>query len=120
MASKTKEARLDQKKRLEEQLERRLAALTDRGLDSARIAKDVKVRMLRAEIRKTNARLKAISAIEKKNEEMARLRTEKAAAPKKEKGKKQKAQPQEEKISKRQQKKRQKKVKKKSTESGNQ
>lgn len=112
MPSKTKEARLEQKAGQETKLNQRLADLAERGYDSKKVVKDTKVRLLRSELRKTTARLKAITEKEKKREDMARKKAEKTAAPKKEKAKKQKEEGAATEISKRQQKKREKKEKK--------
>ena len=112
MPSKDKEARLDQKGYLEIRLNRRLADLAEKGFEPSRISKDSTVRKLRAEIRKTNARLKVIKGKQEKLDEMVKAKVQKAAEPKKEKGKKQKTSEEEPGMSKRQQKKREKKGKK--------
>lgn len=114
MPSKSKEARLDQKTRLEDQLSQRLAELAEKGYESVRIAKDTKVKMIRADLRKTTARLSVISAKQKKLEEMSEAKKKKVVAPKAEKSKKKKPTPEETSVSKRQQKKREKKEKKQS------
>ncbi len=77
MPSKTREARLEQKSGQEAKLNQRLADLADRGYDTEKTGKDAKVRMLRAELRKTTDRLKAIDEKEKKREEMARKKADK-------------------------------------------
>jgi hypothetical protein len=105
MASKDKEVRLAQRTHWENKLNQRLSALADKGLEPQRIAKDPAVRSIRGKIRKTEARLAAIADLEKKVDQMARIRAEKVAVPKKEKGKK-KVEPKETQVkSKRQQKK---------------
>ena len=110
MASKDKEVRLEQKAYLETKLNQRLSALADRDLKPGIIAKDPAVRKIRAEIRETDSRLMAITALEKKAEEMARIKAEKIAALKKEEGKKKKGKAEKEpETSKRQQKKKAKK-----------
>jgi hypothetical protein len=119
MPSKTKDARLAQKASFEDQFNRRVADLAGQGLDSATISRDATVRRLRAEMRKTTARLAAIRRGEEKREEMARLKAEKAAAPKKEKEKKKKEE-QGAGVSKRQAKKQKKKETKTSEESAEQ
>ena len=88
MASKDKQVRLDQKSYLEGKLNQRQTVLTGKGLLPERIAKDVTVRKIRAKMRKTECRLKAITELEKKMEEKARIKAEKMALPKKEKKKK--------------------------------
>ena len=112
MASKEKTARLEQKVYWEEKLDQRLSLLADKGAGSEKISKDTTVRQLRAKIRETDKRLKAIEEKEKKLEEMAKARAEKLADPKKEKGKKGKASKEQPADSKRQQKKKKKKEKK--------
>ncbi len=112
MPSKSKEARLDQRSQLEDKLNQRLAELRDKGEEASRIPQDPKVKMLRADLRKTTERLKAIEAKGKKADELAERKAAKASASKEEKGKKQKDSAQEPSMSKRQQKKREKMEKK--------
>lgn len=112
MASKTKEARLEQKAYFEKKLDDRLSLLAEQGFDSKQIPRDSAVKELRAQIRKTNDRLKVIADLEKKSDEMARLRAEKLAAPKEEKASKKKPQEEEAQVSKRQKKKMAKKEEK--------
>jgi len=115
MASKEKAARLEQKAHWEEKLNQRLSLMADKGAESKKIAKDTTVRKLRAKVRETDKRLKAIEEKEKKLEEMAKVKAEKLAAPKKEKkGKILEEKPDK---SKRQQKKKKKKESKDSKES---
>lgn len=109
MSSKSKESRLDQKAFWENELSRRLEVLADSGIEPATIAKDTAVRKLRAKIRETAGRLRAISTAEKKVEEMEKIRAEKLAAPKVEKSKKKKGIEDAATDSKRQQKKKKKK-----------
>ena len=85
MASKSKEARLEQKAYWENKLTQRLSVLTEKGFEAPKIAKDSAVRKIRGKIRESGARLKTIADLEKKNEEMARIKAEKMAAPQKEK-----------------------------------
>ncbi|MCK4500217.1 hypothetical protein KAU11_06940 [Candidatus Babeliales bacterium] len=80
MASKDKSARDSQKTYWEGVLSRRLEVLSESGLERREIAKDTSVRMIRAEIRKIGARLAVIDKKEKKIEEMAKARAEKALA----------------------------------------
>jgi stringent starvation protein B len=116
MPSKSKAARLNQKDFLENKLEQMLTVLAENGLKPGEISRDARVKGTRAKIRETNARLKAISALEKKAEEMARIKAEKAAAPKEEKDKKKKMQEETAEKSKRQQKKKKKKESKEKVE----
>ena len=85
MGSKQKETQSGQKAFLEQKLENRLTLLSGKGIESFEINKDVHVKKLRANIKAVNARLKAIADIEKKTEELARIKAEKAALPAKEK-----------------------------------
>ncbi|KPK87522.1 MAG: hypothetical protein AMJ94_16755 [Deltaproteobacteria bacterium SM23_61] len=74
----------NQKKRIEEKLNARLALLKEKGQKEDVIQKDAKVRQLKAQVRKMDYRLAAIAAQEKLNQERAqakigRLEAEKAA-----------------------------------------
>jgi hypothetical protein len=108
MASKEKEVRVAQKGYWVEKLGQRLSALGGKGMEPGRISKDAMVRKIRAKIRDADLRLKAIASVEKRTEDLARIKGEKMAAPKKEKGKKGKEAEQAPVMSKRQQKKRKK------------
>ncbi len=88
MGSKDKAARLEQKSLFSKHLEDRVASLSARGVEGKDIAKDSGVRMIRARIRETDQRLRAIEALEVKAGEMAARKAEKLAAPKKEKTRK--------------------------------
>ena len=108
MASKSKASRLEQKAYWEEKLNKRLSLLGERGLEPGKMAKDTGVRKIRAQMRETETRLKVISDLERKADEMERTRAEKMAGPKKERGKKE-VEPEEAAVtSKRQEKKRKK------------
>ncbi len=85
MASKAKEVRLEQRSYVETKLNERLSALRVRGMDPRMIARDSAVRMLRAQLREADQRLRAIEEKEKKVEEMARRKAEKAAESKRDK-----------------------------------
>jgi hypothetical protein len=118
MASKSKEARQDQKVYWEKRLDERLTALKEKGAD--KIAKDTTLRKIRAKIREADSRLKAISQKEKKVEEMAQRKVEKAKAAKKERSKKQKEPAPTEEVSKRQKKKQKKRQEKQAQQGGKQ
>ncbi|MBL7204861.1 MAG: hypothetical protein ISS63_11100 [Desulfobacteraceae bacterium] len=109
MASKEKAARLEQRVYWEEKLNQRLSLLADKGAESEKIAKDTTVKKLRAKVRETDKRLRVIEGKEKKLEEMAKIKTEKLATPKKEKGGKGKISEEKSADSKRQKKKKKKK-----------
>jgi len=112
MASKGKAARQNQMNYWEAKLAERLKALTEQKGEPQRVASDPVVRMIRAKIRDTQARIRAIEEKERKTEEMARRKSQKVAAPKKEKVKKKKTQEDKQELSKRQQKKLKKKEQK--------
>jgi len=109
MASKSKASRLEQKAYWEEKLNKRVSFLTEKGLEPGKIAKDTGVKKIRAQMRETEARLKVISDLARKAEEMARIKAEKMAEPKKGKGKEEKEPKDVPAASKRQQKKKKKK-----------
>lgn len=109
MGSEEKEARLAQRRYWDEQLAQRLSLLGEKGLDADKISRDVTVRKLRAKVRETGQRLKAIEGKEQKAEEMAKIKAEKLAAPKIKKSDKKKVVEEQTAESKRQQKKKKKK-----------
>jgi outer membrane biosynthesis protein TonB len=80
MGSKNKEAQERQKACFERGLEERLSLLSKKGIESAGVDKDTLVKKLRANIRAINDRLKAIAANERRTEELAKMKAEKAAA----------------------------------------
>jgi hypothetical protein len=65
----------------EQRLENHLSFLSKKGIESPEIDKNTLVKKLRANIRAIKARLDAIAANEKKTEELARIKAEKAAPP---------------------------------------
>ena len=85
MAPKEKATRLEQRVYWEEKLNQRLSLLADKGAEAEKIAKDTTVKKLRAKMRETDKRLRVIEGKEKKLEEMAKIKAEKLATPKKEK-----------------------------------
>ncbi len=91
MASKNEETRLKQKAALEAKLRRRLALLAEKGLDEKRIARDVLVKELKADLKQTAIRLKAIAANEKRTADLAAVKAERLAQPKEEAPKAKKA-----------------------------
>ncbi|NPV04518.1 MAG: hypothetical protein HPY67_07290 [Syntrophaceae bacterium] len=82
MASKVKQTQLRRREQYERKLKTRLALLAERGMEPARIGKDPLVRSLRAQIDATDARLKAIAAIERRTAELAKIKAERAEAEK--------------------------------------
>jgi len=80
MGSKHKQSRMEQKAAFERRLEDRLSNLSKKGIESPKIEKDVLVKKLRADINAVNTRLKGIADNEKRTEELARIKAERAAA----------------------------------------
>ena len=91
MASKNEETRLKQKAALEAKLQKRLALLAEKGLDEKRIARDVLVKELKADLKQTALRLRAIAANEKRTADLAAKKAERLAKPKEEAPKAKKA-----------------------------
>jgi len=81
MGSRKKEMQERQKKNFERKLEERLSLLSGNGIEAERINKDTLVKKLKAGIRAVNERLNAIAANEKRTEELARIKAERAAPP---------------------------------------
>ncbi len=79
MGSNQKQVKVGQKESFGQKLKDRLASLSEKGIESLKIEKDTLVKKLRANIRAVNTRLKAIDAQEKKSEELAKMKAEKAA-----------------------------------------
>ena len=95
---------LGQKAFFEQKLQARLAFLSGKGIKSPKADKDTLVRELQANIRAVNKRLRLIADNEKRTEEMAKIKAERAATPQKEKergkGEKPKKGPEEGKVKK--------------------
>jgi hypothetical protein len=71
-----------QRTSFEETLRERLSFLSGKGIQSSKADKDTIVKKLKADIRAVNNRLKTIADNEKRTEEMARIKAERAAPPK--------------------------------------
>jgi hypothetical protein len=82
MGSNQRQTQMEQKANFERELKDRLSILSEREIESREINKDTSVKRLRAKIRAINARLRTIDALEKKTEELATIKAERAAAPK--------------------------------------
>jgi hypothetical protein len=93
MASQSKETRLKQKTVLEAKLQKRLALLAEKGQDAKRIARDVLVKQLKADLKAMGSRLRAIDAHVKRTGELAAIKAERLAKPKEEAPKAKKAAP---------------------------
>ncbi len=93
-----KEILMRQKSSREQELKDRLSLLSEKGVKPPKTDKDPLVKKLKAEIRDSKRRLARTAEIDKRTQEMARVKAEKAAAPKKEeapKSQKPKSAPQE-------------------------
>jgi hypothetical protein len=99
MGLKRKQLSIRQKAYFEQKLQDRLSFLSGKGIKSPKADKDTLVRKLQAKIRDVNNRLRLITDHEKRTEEMAKIKAERAAAPRKEqeggKGEKPKKAPEE-------------------------
>jgi hypothetical protein len=93
MASESKETRLKQKAALEAKLQKRLALLAEKGQDEKKIARDVLVKELKAKLKETALRLRAIEANVKRTADLAAIKAERLAKPKEEAPKAKKAAP---------------------------
>ena len=85
MGLKRKQMLMRQKASIEQKLQDRLSFLAGKGIVSPKAEKDTLVRKLQANIRAMNRRLRLIADNEKRTEEMAKIKAERAAAPLKEK-----------------------------------
>jgi len=91
MASESRETRLKQKATWEAKLQKQLAHLTEKGQTEKQIERDALVREIKAKIKETNARLRAIDANEKQIADLAAMKAERLAKPKEEAPKAKKA-----------------------------
>ncbi len=84
MASESRETRLKQKAEWEVKLQKRLALLAEKGADKKKIVRDMLVKELKAKIKESHVRLRAIEATEKRTAELATIKAEFLARPKEE------------------------------------
>jgi hypothetical protein len=84
MGLKTKEILTARKARLENELKARLAELSGKGTASPKSEKDPLFRKLQADIKAVNKRLRAIADADKRSQDAAKAKADRAAAPKKE------------------------------------
>lgn len=84
MSLRRKEIVMAQKASFEQRLKDRLAKLAEKGIKDRPADRDPIVKRLKAEIKASGKRLARIAELAKRTEEMARIKAEKAAAPKKE------------------------------------
>lgn len=83
MGLRRKEIVTTQKASFEKNLKDRMARLAEKGIKGRQADRDPLVRKLKADIKATAKRLAKILGDEKRTAEMARIKAEKAAAPKK-------------------------------------
>ncbi len=86
-----RETRLKQKAEWEVKLQKRLALLGEKGFDEQKISRDVGVKELKAKIKESQVRVRAIDAKDKRTEELAAIKAERLAKPKEEAPKAKKA-----------------------------
>ena len=84
MGLKREQMLMRQKAYFEHKLQDRLSFLSGKGINSSKADKDTLVRKWQADIRAVNKRLRLIADNEKRTEEMAKIKAERAAAPRKE------------------------------------
>ncbi len=87
----SRETRLKQKAEWEVKLQKRLALLGEKGFDEKKISRDVGVKELKAKIKESQVRVRAIDAKDKRTEELAAIKAERLAKPKEEAPKAKKA-----------------------------
>jgi hypothetical protein len=75
---------MQQRASFEQTLQERLSFLSKKGVQSPKADKDTIVRKLKADIRAVNKRLRTVVDNDKRSEEMARIKAEREAAPRKE------------------------------------
>jgi hypothetical protein len=80
MGLKRKQMQIRQKAYFEQKLKDRLSFLSEKAIVSPKADKDTLVRKLKANIKAVNKRLRLISDNEKRTEEMAKIKAERAAA----------------------------------------
>jgi hypothetical protein len=84
MGLKRKQMLIQQQAYFEHKLKDRLSFLSGKGIKSPQIDKDTLVRKLQADIRAVKNRLKVIVDNEKRTEDLAKIKKDRAAAPQKE------------------------------------
>ncbi len=84
MGLKRKQMQMGQKTFFDQKLQNRLSFLSGKGIEAPKINKDPLVKKWQADIRGVNRRLRAIADNEKRSEEVAKSKAERAAAPAKE------------------------------------
>lgn len=85
MGMKRKQVLLRQKAYLEQELKNRRSFLSGKGIEPPKADKDTLVRKYQANVKAVNSRLRRIADNEKRTEEIAKIKAERAAAPREEK-----------------------------------
>ena len=80
----SRETRLKQKAEWEVKLQKRLALLGEKGFDEKKISRDAGIKELKAKIKESQVRLRAIDANDKRTAELAAIKAERLAKPKEE------------------------------------
>jgi len=81
MSSKSKDVKIEQRRILEKKLDLRLQQLAQKGISKEKAQSDPLVKNLKAKIRETNIRIKAVDKVSKLNEELAQAKVQKLTAP---------------------------------------
>jgi len=81
MGLKRKQMLMRQKAYFEQKLKNRLSFLSGKGIEAPKADKDTLARKMQASIRAVNNRLRLIADDEKRTEEMAKIKAERAAPP---------------------------------------
>jgi hypothetical protein len=83
MSSKQEETSVDHKAYFEAKLNERRSYLIEKGVDTKGIAKDTILKKLKAKVKEVNLKIAAIAEIKKRTEELAKIKADRLAAPKK-------------------------------------
>lgn len=83
MGFRRKQMLIQQRTSFELTLQERLSFLSGKGIISPKAEKDTIVKKLKADIKAVNLRLRTVAANDKRTEELARIKAERAAAPRK-------------------------------------
>jgi hypothetical protein len=84
MGLKRKQIVMRQKDAFEQELKDRLSFLSKKGIKAPQVDRDPIVKRLKADVKASKKRLAKIADLDKRTEDMIRIKAEKAAAPKKE------------------------------------
>jgi hypothetical protein len=95
MGSKQEETVVGHKAYFEAKLNERRSYLVEKGIDPKGIAKDIILKKLKAKVKQMNLKIAALADIKKRTEELAKIKADRLAAPKKVKEKVSAAPPEE-------------------------